>query len=288
MSGGSYVEYKGRKGSSNVEDRRGKGKGGIVLAGGGIGGLILILIITFLGGSPSEVLNDLQGADSGPSVPYEESAEEKELAEFVSVVLADTEVVWTKLFREQGLEYEEPILVLYTDSVQSACGAAGASVGPFYCPGDHKLYIDLSFYQELQDKFQAPGDFAMAYVVAHEVGHHVQTLLGINEQVNALRPKLSTEEFNKYSVRLELQADYFAGVWARHQKDMNFLEEGDLDEAITAASAVGDDRIQEQAQGYIVPDSFTHGTSEQRKRWFTKGFENGTIEGGDTFKASGL
>lgn len=288
MSGGNYVEYKGRKGSSNVEDRRGKGKGGIALAGGGIGGLILILIITFLGGSPSEVLNDLQGADSGPSVPYEETAEEKELAEFVSVVLADTEVVWTKLFREQGLEYEEPILVLYTDSVQSACGAAGASVGPFYCPGDHKLYIDLSFYQELQDKFQAPGDFAMAYVVAHEVGHHVQTLLGINEQVNALRPKLSTEEFNKYSVRLELQADYFAGVWARHQKDMNFLEEGDLDEAITAASAVGDDRIQEQAQGYIVPDSFTHGTSEQRKRWFTKGFENGTIEGGDTFKASGL
>ncbi|AMQ06323.1 neutral zinc metallopeptidase [Sporosarcina psychrophila] len=282
------MEYKGRKGSSNVEDRRGKGKGGIALAGGGIGGLILILIITFLGGSPSEVLNDLQGADSGPSVPYEETAEEKELAEFVSVVLADTEVVWTKLFREQGLEYEEPILVLYTDSVQSACGAAGASVGPFYCPGDHKLYIDLSFYQELQDKFQAPGDFAMAYVVAHEVGHHVQTLLGINEQVSALRPKLSTEEFNKYSVRLELQADYFAGVWARHQKDMNFLEEGDLDEAITAASAVGDDRIQEQAQGYIVPDSFTHGTSEQRKRWFTKGFENGTIEGGDTFKASGL
>ena len=182
----------------------------------------------------------------------------------------------------------EPILVLYTDSVQSACGAAGASVGPFYCPGDHKLYIDLSFYQELQDKYQAPGDFAMAYVVAHEVGHHVQTLLGINEQVNSLRSKLSTEEFNKYSVRLELQADYFAGVWARHQKDMNFLEEGDLDEAITAASAVGDDRIQEQAQGYIVPDSFTHGTSEQRKRWFTKGFEKGTIEGGDTFKASGL
>ncbi|MEK5070370.1 KPN_02809 family neutral zinc metallopeptidase [Sporosarcina sp. FSL K6-1508] len=282
------MEYKGRKGSSNVEDRRGKGKGGIALAGGGIGGLILILIMTFLGGDPGEILGGLQGTELDTSVPYEETAEEKELAEFVSVVLADTEVVWTKLFREQGLEYEEPILVLYTDSVQSACGAAGSSVGPFYCPGDHKLYIDLSFYQELQDKFQAPGDFAMAYVVAHEVGHHVQTLLGINEQVNALRTKLSTEEFNKYSVRLELQADYFAGVWARHQKDMNYLEEGDLDEAITAASAVGDDRIQEQAQGYIVPDSFTHGTSEQRKRWFTKGFENGTIEGGDTFKASGL
>jgi len=282
------MEYKGRKGSSNVEDRRVKGKGGIALAGGGIGGLLLILIITFLGGDIGEVLNGSQDTDSGTSIPYEETAEEKELAEFISVVLADTEVVWAKLFDEQGLEYVEPILVLYTDSVQSACGAAGASVGPFYCPGDHKLYIDLSFYQELQDKFQAPGDFAMAYVVAHEVGHHVQTLLGINEQVNSLRSKLSKEEFNKYSVRLELQADYFAGVWARHQKDMNFLEEGDLEEAITAASAVGDDRIQEQTQGYIVPDSFTHGTSEQRKSWFTKGFEIGTIEGGDTFKGSGL
>lgn len=288
MSGGNCMEYKSRKGSSNVEDRRGKGKGGIALAGGGIGGLLLILIITFLGGDIGEVLNGQQDADSGTSVPYEETAEEKELAEFVSVVLADTEVVWTKLFQEQGLEYVEPILVLYTDSVQSACGAAGSSVGPFYCPGDHKLYIDLSFYQELQDKFQAPGDFAMAYVVAHEVGHHVQTLLGTNEQVNNLRSKLSKEEFNKYSVRLELQADYFAGVWAKYQKDMNFLEEGDLEEAITAASAVGDDRIQEQAQGYIVPDTFTHGTSEQRKRWFTRGFEKGTIDGGDTFKASGL
>lgn len=290
MSGGNCMEYKSRKGSSNVEDRRGKGKGkgGIALAGGGIGGLLLILIITFLGGDIGEVLNGQQDAVSGTSVPYEETAEEKELAEFVSVVLADTEVVWTKLFQEQGLEYVEPILVLYTDSVQSACGAAGSSVGPFYCPGDHKLYIDLSFYQELQDKFQAPGDFAMAYVVAHEVGHHVQTLLGTNEQVNNLRSKLSKEEFNKYSVRLELQADYFAGVWAKYQKDMNFLEEGDLEEAITAASAVGDDRIQEQAQGYIVPDTFTHGTSEQRKRWFTRGFEKGTIDGGDTFKAIGL
>ena len=172
MSGGNCMEYKGRKGSSNVEDRRGKGKGGIALAGGGIGGLLLILIITFLGGDIGEVLNGSQDTDSGTSIPYEETAEEKELAEFISVVLADTEVVWEKLFDERGLEYVEPILVLYTDSVQSACGVAGASVGPFYCPGDHKLYIDLSFYQELQDKFQAPGDFAMAYVVAHEVGRH--------------------------------------------------------------------------------------------------------------------
>ena len=178
------------------------------------------------------------------------------------------------------------MLVLYTDQVQSACGVAGSSVGPFYCPGDHKLYIDLSFYQELKDEFQAPGDFAMAYVIAHEVGHHVQTLLGITEQVNALRSKLSKEEFNKYSVNMELQADYYAGVWAKHQNDNNFLEAGDIEEAINAASAVGDDRIQKKTQGYVVPDSFTHGTSEQRKNWFTKGFENGTIEGGDTFKAS--
>ncbi|NYF24761.1 neutral zinc metallopeptidase [Sporosarcina sp. JAI121] len=282
------MEWKGRKGSANVEDRRGRGKGGVALAGGGIGGIILLLIFTFLGGDPGEILNGAQTTNQGTSVPYEETAEEKELAEFVSVVLADTEVVWTKLFREQGLEYVEPTLVLYTDSVQSACGAAGASVGPFYCPGDQKLYIDLSFYQELQDKFQAPGDFAMAYVIAHEVGHHVQTLLGISEQVNALRSKLSKEEFNKYSVRMELQADYFAGVWANHQADMNYLESGDIEEAMTAASAVGDDQIQKKAQGYVVPDSFTHGTSEQRKRWFTKGFENGTIEGGDTFNASGL
>ena len=282
------MEYKGRKGSSNVEDRRGKGKGGIALAGGGIGGLIIILIITFLGGDPSDIFNGTQGPESGGAVPYEETAEEKELAEFVSVVLADTEVVWTELFREQGLVYEEPVLVLYTDSVQSACGAAGSSVGPFYCPGDHKLYIDLSFYQELQDKFQAPGDFAMAYVIAHEVGHHVQTLLGISEQVNALRPKLSKEEFNKYSVKMELQADYYSGVWAKHQNDNEFLEAGDIEEAINAASAVGDDRIQKKAQGYVVPDSFTHGTSEQRMNWFTKGFENGTIEGGNTFEASGF
>lgn len=287
-TGGNAMEYKGRKGSSNVEDRRGKGKGGIALAGGGIGGLIIILIITFLGGDPSDILNGTQGPESGGAVPYEETAEEKELAEFVSVVLADTEVVWTELFREQGLVYEEPVLVLYTDSVQSACGAAGSSVGPFYCPGDHKLYIDLSFYQELQDKFQAPGDFAMAYVIAHEVGHHVQTLLGISEQVNALRSKLSKEEFNKYSVKMELQADYYSGVWAKHQNDNEFLEPGDIEEAINAASAVGDDRIQKKAQGYVVPDSFTHGTSEQRMNWFTKGFENGTIEGGNTFEASGF
>lgn len=276
------MKWKGRKGSENVEDRR--GMGGKTLVGGGIGGIIILLIVTLLGGDPGALLNDMTDTGSDTAAPYEETEQEKELAEFVSVVLADTEEVWTEIFKEKGLVYEEPTLVLYTDSVQSACGTAGSSVGPFYCPGDHKLYIDLSFYDELQRKFQAPGDFAMAYVIAHEVGHHVQTLLGTTEKVMPLRQKLSQTEFNKYQVRFELQADYYAGVWAHHARGMDLLEEGDLEEALNAASAVGDDTIQKKAQGYVVPESFTHGTSEQRKSWFYKGFENGTIEGGDTFK----
>jgi hypothetical protein len=204
------------------------------------------------------------------------------------VVLADTEDVWAELFRKAGAEYSYPKLVLYSGSVQSACGFSGAATGPFYCPGDYKLYIDLSFYDELQQRFKAPGDFAMAYVIAHEVGHHVQTLLGINEKVMSFRSKLSDEEFNKYLVCLELQADYFSGVWAHYAKRMNVLEEGDLDEALNAASAVGDDRIQKNTQGYVVPESFTHGTSEQRKRWFDKGFRSGALKGGDTFNADNL
>jgi predicted metalloprotease len=192
------------------------------------------------------------------------------------------------LFRNEGARYEYPKLVLYSGSVQSACGFSSAATGPFYCPGDHKLYIDLSFYDELQQKFKAPGDFAMAYVVAHEVGHHVQTLLGINEKVMALRTRLSEKEFNKYLVRLELQADYLAGVWAHYADRTNLLEEGDLDEALNAASAVGDDRIQKSMQGYVVPESFTHGTSEQRKRWFYKGFKSGNLADGDTFSAENL
>ncbi len=281
------MEWKGRRKSGNVEDRRGSRGGGLAI-GGGLGGLIIILLFTFLGGNPMELLNGTSVDVPDNTVPYEETAEEHELAEFVSVVLADTEDVWSEVFEEQGMTYENPKLVLYTDVVQSACGTANSAVGPFYCPGDHKLYIDLSFYEELRDRFQAPGDFAMAYVVAHEVGHHVQTLLGTSQKVNALRSKLSETEFNKYSVRMELQADYFAGVWAHHEQEMNLLEEGDIEEAINAASAVGDDRIQKQARGYVVPDSFTHGTSEQRKRWFMKGFKSGTIEGGDTFNAANL
>lgn len=280
------MKWKGRAGSSNVEDRRGMGGGKAIAGVGGGLGLIIVIIITLLGGNPEDLMGNLGGTtDQSNSVPYEETEQEKELSEFVSVVLADTEKVWTKIFQENGMEYVEPTLVLYTESVNSACGAAGASVGPFYCPGDQKLYIDLSFYQELQTKFNAPGDFAMAYVIAHEVGHHVQTLLGTTEQVMPLRQKLSEEEFNKYLVRFELQADYFSGVWAKHAQGMGYLEEGDLDEALTAASAVGDDTLQKQAMGYVVPESFTHGTSEQRKGWFYKGYENGTIQGGDTFNS---
>src|SRR4030042_231393 len=275
--------WKGRRQSSNVEDRRGRSTK--VMVGGGIGTIILALAIYFLGGDPTQLLNNTQLNDSQTTAPDQGTAEENELAQFVSVVLAETEDVWTDLFRKEGMDYKYPKLVLYSGSVQSACGFSGAATGPFYCPGDYKLYIDLSFYDELQQKVQAPGDFAMAYVIAHEVGHHVQTLLGINEKVMALRSRVSEAEFNRYLVRLELQADYYAGVWAHYAGRMNLLEEGDLDEALNAASAVGDDRIQKSAQGYVVPDSFTHGTSEQRQRWFNKGFKSGDLEGGDTFSA---
>ncbi|TWT06596.1 metalloprotease [Planococcus sp. CPCC 101016] len=281
------MEWKGRKASRNVEDRR--GKGGAVVAGGGIGGILIVLLVAFLGGDPGVVLDQLGGSAGTSSVqPYEATAEEEELAEFVSVVLADTEEVWTEVFAEEGLEYVEPTLVLYTGSVESACGTAGAAVGPFYCPGDDKLYIDLSFYDELQNQFQAPGDFAMAYVVAHEVGHHVQNLLGVMKEVQPLRNQLSEEEYNKVQVRLELQADYLSGVWAHHAQGMGYLEEGDLEEALTAASAVGDDTIQQRSRGYVVPESFTHGSSEQRKRWFYKGFQAGNLKEGDTFNATDL
>ena len=236
-----------------------------------------------LGGDPSILTGNTPNQQNNT---YTGTTEEQEVADFVSVVLADTEVVWNEVFNEYGMDYEEPTLVLFTNSVQSACGVAGSSTGPFYCPGDQSLYIDLGFYDELSEKFQAPGDFAMAYVVAHEVGHHVQYLLGTSKQVQDLRGKVAETEYNRYLKRLELQADYYAGVWAHYVQDMDYLEEGDIEEALNAASAVGDDRIQEAAQGYVVPDSFTHGTSDQRIRWFYKGFEAGDLENGDTFKLS--
>jgi len=286
------MKYEGRRKSNNVEDRRGMSVGKV---GGGIGGIGLIIVVLFtllsgggIGDVISNVGNSTQQTAPQSERPYISSEEEDELMEFVSVVLADTEDVWSKIFKDNGLTYEEPTLVIFSDSVQSACGVAGASVGPFYCPGDHKLYIDLSFYKELKDRFKAPGDFAMAYVVAHEVGHHVQTLLGTSQKVHALRNKVSEAEYNAATVKLELQADYYAGVWAHHQKNAGYLDVGDLDEALTAANAIGDDTLQMQARGYVVPESFTHGTSEQRKRWFKNGYKTGTIQGGDTFNAKEL
>lgn len=281
------MKWKGRRTSSNVQDRRGMGASrGVV--GGGIGTIVIALIIFFLGGDPSALLNDNSFVQPNAPSEYVQSDEENELYEFASVVLAETETVWDNLFDEQGLQYEYPQLIIYNDSVQSACGSATSQVGPFYCPGDNSVYIDLSFYEDLKRDFNAPGDFAFAYVIAHEVGHHVQNQLGISEQVMSLRGKMPEAEFNKYMVRLELQADYFAGVWAHYVERANLLERGDIQEALNAASGVGDDRIQSEAWGYVIPDKFTHGTSEQRMRWFNKGFESGSIEDGNTFEAKEL
>lgn len=275
------MKWRGRPTSANMEDRR--GSGGRLAIGGGAA-IILMLVVALLGGNPAEVLQSL---DTG-NQPYVQTAEEQDQAEFVSVVLADTETVWGDIFADGGSRYVDPTLVLYSGSVQSACGIAGSATGPFYCPTDSKLYIDLSFFGELRDRFQAPGDFAMAYVIAHEVGHHVQTLLGVTEQLEALRQRVSPEVYNAYSVRFELQADYLAGVWASHARGRGLLEAGDLEEALAAANAVGDDRIQMQSQGYVVPDGFTHGTSEQRMRWFKKGFDAGNLDDWDTFSVTDL
>jgi uncharacterized protein len=279
------MRWIGRQGSGNVEDRRGMGGGGKIAIGGGAG-LIIVIISLLLGQNPLDYLN----ADGGSSA-YEQQQqvprpeEENQQAQFVRVVLKDTEDVWNALFQQRGEAYQEPVLVLFTGSDQSGCGVASAAMGPFYCPLDSKVYIDLSFYDDLQSRFGAPGDFAMAYVVAHEVGHHVQHLWGITDKVHGMRDRLSEEENNKMSVKLELQADFLAGVWAHHnQKLNNILEPGDIEEALNAANAIGDDRLQKQSQGYVVPDAFTHGTSEQRMFWFKKGFETGDIEQGDTFR----
>jgi hypothetical protein len=279
------MKWKGRAGSRNVEDRRGSGgfgMGGKGILGGGLG-IVFIIVFMLLGGDPGQIINQSQIINQGGNAPYQQTAEEEELAEFASVVLADTEAVWQDIFDEYGEVYQEPILVLYSGYVQSACGTAGSSTGPFYCPGDNKVYIDLSFFQEMETRFDAPGDFAMAYVIAHEVGHHVQNQLGIMDEYQRLRSQMGQTEFNELTVRLELQADYLAGVWAHYVDDMNYLEDGDIQEAMNAASAVGDDRIQKQTQGYVVPDSFTHGTSEQRMRWFMKGYNEGDLDQWDTF-----
>ncbi len=273
------MRWKGRRQSQNVEDRRGMTPGGIAV-GGGLGGLLLVILYVVAGGDPADVMSQLGGSNSAEGKP---SPEQDELKEFVSVVLADTEEVWTARFREVGRTYSEPKLVLFSGQVQSACGFASAAVGPFYCGEDRNLYIDLSFYGELKRRFGAGGDFAQAYVVAHEVGHHVQNLLGTMERVQSRRQSLSEREYNALSVRRELQSDYFAGVWAHHAQRMAGLDAGDFREAMDAASAIGDDNIQKQSQGYVVPDAFTHGSSEQRRRWFRKGWESGDMRRGDTF-----
>jgi len=282
--------WRGRRESDNVEDRRGVSGGGLAI-GGGLGGVVILLIAMFLGVDPRAIL-DQTGEDPAPAVNTRTarpaSPADDELKHFVAVVLADTEDVWTGVFRQTGREYRVPRLVLFTDQVQSACGTAGSATGPFYCPGDQKVYIDLAFYRDLKGRLGAPGDFAQAYVIAHEVGHHVQRLLGISDQVHSAQSRGSRSQANDLSVRLELQADFFAGVWANKAKNKGLLEAGDIEEALGAASAVGDDRLQRQAQGRVVPDSFTHGTSEQRVRWFRKGLDTGDFKQGDTFNAKSL
>jgi hypothetical protein len=275
--------------SDRVEDRRGMRAGGLAIGGGGA--VIVILIALLFGVDPRALLEQIPTDQTGLSTqaPRARSAKENELADFVSVVLATTEDVWNEQFSQMGQAYEEPTLVLFTDEVNSACGMAGAAMGPFYCPGDRQVYIDLGFYDLLRQRLGAGGDFAQAYVIAHEVGHHVQNLLGISDQVHQARGRMNERDYNALSVRLELQADFYAGLWAHHAQRMNqVLEPGDIEEALGAASAIGDDRLQMQAEGRVVPDAFTHGTSEQRVRWFTRGFETGDIREGDTFAATRL
>jgi len=274
------MKWRGRTGSGNVQTRGGSG----AMVGGGIG-LVVLLVVTLITGDPSALLNSLFNNGTPSSLSDERVAE---LTEFVSVVLADTETVWNQVFESYGEDYQEPTLVLFSGSVSSACGTASSAVGPFYCSEDASIYLDLEFFDELETRFDAPGDFAMAYVIAHEVGHHVQNQLGILDEVHQLMAEANESQANALSVRLELQADYLAGVWAYYVQGFGYLEAGDVDEALTAASAIGDDRLQAQTQGTVIPDSFTHGTSEQRARWFKKGLTSGNLEDGDTFNTDTL
>lgn len=275
------MKWQGRRKSSNVEDRRGKSTGSKIAVGGGVIGIIFLAIQLFSGGDATEILNQLQ--TQAPATESRElTAAEIELGDFAGTVLADTEDVWHKVFQENGMNYREPGMVLFTDAVQTACGGASSASGPFYCPADQKIYMDLGFFEELKKRFGAEGgDYAIAYVIAHEVGHHVQTLLGTSEKVRSLQQSKSRAEANELSVALELQADFYAGLWTFYNR--KYLEEGDIREALSAASAVGDDAIQKRTTGRVVPDSFTHGTSEQRKTWFTRGYKSGDISQGDTF-----
>ena len=279
------MRWKEGRRSDNVDDRRGTIPGRLALGGGGT--VIVLLIAVLMGADPRQLLNQMQVATPDQQVQVDPAQDE--MRQFVAVVLAETEDVWREQFRAMGKQYQEPALVLFTQQVESACGSASAAVGPFYCPGDQKVYVDLTFYDLLRQRLGAPGDFAQAYVLAHEVGHHVQNLLGVSEQMHAMRSRVSEEEYNQLSVRLELQADFYAGVWAHHTQRMKQnLESGDIEEALNAATAIGDDKLQQQSQGRVVPDSFTHGTSAQRARWFRLGYETGDLSRGDTFAAQSL
>ncbi len=283
--------WQGRRESSNIEDRRGGGGG--LAVGGGIGTMVIAFIVYLLGGNPNQVLN--QNSVQQQSQTEQAAPANDQTTHFVRTILADTEDIWGQLFAKMNQTYTTPHLVLFNQSTQSACGAASEATGPFYCPGDSKVYLDVSFFNELSSRFGASGDFANAYVIAHEVGHHVQHLLGITDKVDAQRGRVSETEQNALSVRLELQADFFAGVWAHYEAQQkasdntrSVIQAGDIEAALNAANAIGDDRLQKQSQGYVVPDAFTHGTSAQRMRWFKKGFETGDISQGDTFGAADL
>ena len=280
------MRWRGGRRSSNVEDRRGQSVR-IGAFKGGIGTIVIALALGyFLGIDPGVLLQLQQGmAPPASNQPYQATPEEQELTEFVAVVLADTEDTWHAIFQQAGQQYEEPGLVLFSGAVQSACGSASAAMGPFYCPGDRKIYLDLDFFNDLKQRHGAPGDFAQAYVIAHEVGHHVQNLLGTSSKLRAAQQGLDTSGSNALSVKLELQADCYAGLWGNHaDRSRQVLEQGDIDEALNAATAIGDDRLQQQSRGYVVPESFTHGTSQQRKAWFSRGITSGDVNDCDTFR----
>lgn len=284
------MRWRGREQSENVEDQRGVSGRGLALGGGGVGIAVVILYL-LLGGDPSQLIKLQQdtSVSTSPQPGSPAQDQDADLKEFVSVVLKDTEDVWSQQFQARGGTYTDPHLVLFTGEVSSACGRAASTMGPFYCPEDSRVYLDLSFLNDLRQRYGAPGDFAQAYVIAHEVGHHVQNLLGITEKVDSMRGRVSEREYNKLSVRLELQADFLAGVWAHYdQETKQILEPGDIEEALNAATAIGDDRLQREATGRVMPDSFTHGTSAQRLKWFKKGFETGDLLQGDTFATNAL
>jgi hypothetical protein len=270
------MRWEGRQESGNVEDRRSFGRKALGI--GGAGGVVVLLLAMLFGFDPRQLLDNGRPPPNGEEAQERVDPQEERMARFTKVILHDTEIVWDELFRKMGRRYEKPVLVLFSGHVDSACGMADSAVGPFYCPGDSRVYIDLSFYRDMERKLNAPGEFARAYVIAHEVGHHVQRLLGYSQRVDDARRRSSKAEYNRMSVRLELQADFLAGIWAHHaQRRFDFLEEGDIESALNAAFEIGDDRLQRKSRGYVVPDSFTHGTSKQRMRWFMDGFQTGDV-----------